>query len=242
MQTSMKKEAEQLEEKVKNVQTELKKEDQDALLSRIYEELEEEGERVKKKKRRHITWKGLATVVAAACICVVVFSHQSEARHLYFMQSIKQFFGNSVSENGDNDEDRKKTDVDIYQVSAEIQEKLDIPVPEFFYLPDGFKLSEYYINKESEIAEIKFQHKKDKFWFHLENSEADASASVSQNDKAELKKEVALNDTKERIFIYQIEQEQEYHRAQWKYKNHSYELFGTLSLEEMEKILKNMWF
>lgn len=190
-------------------------------------------------RKRVVRW---ASVAAAVLIGVFGISMTSEANRAYIMREINELFGNDVNTQVDNNDVIKSDRTDRY-ACEEIENTLNIKMPEFFYLPDEMKYEKYIINEEAQTAIIQYLYE-GKYVYFMTMANLKNATSLSQNDKGhEIKKilnelvpdfEVTLWE------IYEEGDEISTHALSWNYKNTYYELFGKLSREEMELIAENI--
>lgn len=249
---SMIRTAEALEKQAENIPEDmnLREEDMDILFGRIctqlvQEEAEQKEKQSKPSKRTKLTgWKKWSTIAAAACVSIFVLAVRGEAMKLYLMTTVQELFGeNTVKELTDNDKDREISDLDFYEAREKIQEELNVEVPEFFYLPEGFIYSGYYIDQKNNMANLCYEQAKTVFQLYILGGENDKTIGNTYEVDGERVEQISLNDEEEEITIYKIYGEDpDIYIAKWKYKNIKYEIYAPIELEELKKILKNMWF
>lgn len=190
-------------------------------------------------RKRVVRW---ASVAAAVLIGVFGISMTSEANRAYIMREMNELFGNDVNTQVDNNDVIKSDRTDRY-ACEEIENTLNIKMPDFFYLPDEMTYEKYIIDEESQTAIIQYLYEEKNVYFMTMTNLKNAT-SLSQNDKGqEVKKifnELVPNFEVTLWEIYEEGDEIPTYTLSWDYKNTYYELFGKLSRDEMELIAENI--
>lgn len=190
-------------------------------------------------RKRVVRW---ASVVAAVLIGVFGISMSSEANRAYIMREMNELFGNDVNTQVDNNDVIKSDRTERYAYE-EIENILDIKMPEFFYIPDEMKYENYNIDEDAQTAFIRYSYENNYVYFMVMANLKNAT-SLSQNDKGkEIKKissELTPNFEVMLWEIYEKEDKNPTYTLNWNYKNTYFELFGKLSKEEMELIAENI--
>lgn len=190
-------------------------------------------------RKRVVRW---ASVAAAVLIGVFGISMSSEANRAYIMREMNELFGNDVNTQVDNNDVIKSDRTERYAYE-EIENILDIKMPEFFYIPDEMKYENYNIDEDAQTAFIRYSYENNYVYFMVMANLKNAT-SLSQNDKGkEIKKissELTPNFEVMLWEIYEKEDKNPTYTLNWNYKNTYFELFGKLSKEEMELIAENI--
>lgn len=190
-------------------------------------------------RKRVVRW---ASVAAAVLIGVFGISMTSEANRAYIMREMNELFGNDVNTQVDNNDVIKSDRTERYAYE-EIENILDIKMPEFFYIPDEMKYENYNIDEDAQTAFIRYSYENNYVYFMVMANLKNAT-SLSQNDKGkEIKKissELTPNFEVMLWEIYEKEDKNPTYTLNWNYKNTYFELFGKLSKEEMELIAENI--
>ena len=140
----------------------------------------------------------------------------------------------------DNGENRDGSETNFEQAKTEIVEKIHIEVPEFYYVPDGMKYSQFMIFEETEMAVIQYQYGEHSIYFHLAANEKDLSQG-NWKDKEKVQVET-LDDVIEIEMGTLAENGEENYYALWKYKDAYYQLSGQIEKEELVKIINEMQY
>lgn len=190
-------------------------------------------------RKRVIRW---ASVAAAVLIGVFGISMTSEANRAYIMREMNELFGNDVNTQVDNNDVIKSDRTDRY-ACEEIENTLNIKMPEFFYMPDDLEYKTYSLDEEAGAGVLQYSYGEQIIFLTAFLNENKASV-LNQNDSG------ILIDTFQNDFIPELKitlwkiQEKEdttpIYALKWEYKNCYYEFFGEMQENEMENIAKNI--
>ena len=190
-------------------------------------------------RKRVVRW---ASVAAAVLIGVFGISMTSEANRAYIMREMNELFGNDVNTQVDNNDVIKSDRTDRY-ACEEIENTLNIKMPEFFYMPDDLKYKTYSLDEEAGAGVLQYSYGEQIIFLTAFLNENKASV-LNQNDSG------ILIDTFQNDFIPELKitlwkiQEKEdktpIYALKWEFKNCYYEFFGEMQENEMENIAKNI--
>lgn len=190
-------------------------------------------------RKRVVRW---ASVAAAVLIGVFGISMSSEANRAYIMREMNELFGNDVNTQVDNNDVIKSDRTDRY-ACEEIENTLNIKMPEFFYMPDDLEYKTYSLDEEAGAGVLQYSYGEQIIFLTAFLNENKASV-LNQNDSG------ILIDTFQNDFIPELKitlwkiQEKEdktpIYALKWEYKNCYYEFFGEMQENEMENIAKNI--
>lgn len=209
-------------------------------------EREKQAERQKKIAKRAKTTKHWARTAKAAGVvlvvgaCVFGASMTSEANRIRLVETISGVRNTGDVTWTDNGENRDGSETNFEQAKTEIVEKIHIEVPEFYYVPDGMKYSQFMIFEETEMAVIQYQYGEHSIYFHLAANEKDLSQG-NWKDKEKVQVET-LDDVIEIEMGTLAENGEENYYALWKYKDAYYQLSGQIEKEELVKIINEMQY
>lgn len=216
------------------------------VMSRVREKEEAAGRTSGSRSGKKPFWNR-----AAKCACILlaagglIFATSliSEGNRMYWVQVWQNLFPGSNAARTNNDEDRLLSDVTEQEAREAVQEALHVPVPEFFYLPDGMEFENVWLDVDVKYARFQYIYSGENIFLSISGSETDQSEGlfpvVSGVETMSIDTpngEISVNlieDTtgKNGTVVY---------RAQWIYNNCYYELNGTLEKEELIKILEKM--
>lgn len=209
-------------------------------------EREKQAERQKKIAKRAKTTKHWVRTAKAAGVvlvvgaCVFGASMTSEANRIRLVETISGVRNTGDVTWTDNGENRDGSEINLEQAKTEIVEKIHIEVPEFYYVPDGMKYSQFMIFEETEMAVIQYQYGEHSIYFHLAANEKDLSQG-NWKDKEKVQVET-LDDVIEIEMGTLAENGEENYYALWKYKDAYYQLSGQIEKEELVKIINEMQY
>lgn len=209
-------------------------------------EREKQAERQKKIAKRAKTTKHWVRTAKAAGVvlvvgaCVFGASMTSEANRIRLVETISGVRNKGDVTWTDNGENRDGSEINFEQAKTEIVEKIHIEVPEFYYVPDGMKYSQFMIFEETEMAVIQYQYGEHSIYFHLAANEKDLSQG-NWKDKEKVQVET-LDDVIEIEMGTLAENGEENYYALWKYKDAYYQLSGQIEKEELVKIINEMQY
>lgn len=195
---------------------------------------------IKRKQRRFSPLARWAAVLVLACVGVLGVSMTSQAKGSGLWSSIQRLIGVETRwEQEDNGEDRTYTNPEEYKAIVEIEEKLEIDVPEFFYWPGEMAFSDYQIIEDSgKFLMIFTDGEKTIFfegWKGIDNA---SSNSVWKNDTEIEKIEydgITYTITEASSDEYGI-----YYAVRWITENNKFSFYGVTSLEDAKKIIENI--
>ena len=182
---------------------------------------------------------GMLTVAVA---CVFAASMTSEANRNYLVNSVRILSGDDTKMVVYNDESNEDANPDEEKAIAEIEEKLGVEVPEFYYRPYGFDFSGYMIDDLTSLARIEYEYEKNCIILIIDRQNDGKSSKISSldgntKDIVELDCNGIVVDIRE---CYDEATKEINYSAEWNKGEDLYLLSGKIELEELEKILKYM--
>lgn len=183
-----------------------------------------------------------ASVLLVACLGIFGLSMTSEGNRLWVMEKVEQVFGSGENVNADNDGNRKISDASEREAREMVEEELGIPVPEFFYLPDGTEFWKVEVDEEAGEATISYLIENDgSLILQMANSREDKTQGVIYDGEIEEDQRYLINDIEFKISTRNNEQNEDQGMTiKWNYKNHSYDLSGDLKAKELELFLEGV--
>jgi len=197
-----------------------------------------------RKKRSYLRLGKIAGVAGVCLMCVFAASMTSEANRSYFIRGIKYLSGNDTKVIIGNDEENEDVNTDEYEAIQEIENKIGVEVPEFYYRPQGMRFYDYEVSVETSNAKIEYQYNNDTILMFYIDKQNDDTASNMNFVKGE---EYTLDTIKENgaeITIKEIRDVEEVstYMAVWTKDEVSYSLAGKMELEDLKKIVEYMKF
>lgn len=233
-----------------SMQPQVTKEEQQEELLRLIEKgrkaEQQEKENARKKAGRNRLIRRAATIAAVFVILISADFSTGASRGwiLKMWDAAMEGFGFKTEtdhlENGI--EARIKSDEE-QKALEEIKDSMNVPVPDFGYMPEGMEFLEYqviepewktvmYYSYEEKIVNIEI----------VKLSKEGVSYYISDHDAKLIEKYSHLFGTEIAIWELDSESEIKTYMAEMEYKDCRYVLSGRLPLEEMKKILEYMIF
>lgn len=233
-------EAAEIEDEIKNVPLEENPVDKERLRSAILMQvLQEERKKQQKRSARRRIAQG-AAVFAVTMTGIFGLSMTSQANRIFLVEKVEEFFSGRTEVAVEN-ETIEPANLDERKARDDIEQTLEMDVPEFFYIPEGMKFFKYEVSKEVGIAKIYYVYNDYVLTFYISGNEENAAVNRSVDGK--IIEELNLKIDQADITLWELTNEinkEKTYCAQWVYKNTYYLFSGTIEQGEMEKILKSM--
>lgn len=194
----------------------------------------------KKRRRSYYRLVKAAGFVLVSAMCVFAASMTSEANRDYFVKHVGVLLGEDTRVIVDNDEENEKVNTDEYAAIDDIEKKLGIDVPEFFYRPDTFEYYNYEVNPYAEFARIEYKYKDSIIELGIDKIN---ESTTSKLDSVHGEESTTVNIDREDIDVnirkvQDTQDELPSYLAQWERENAIYYIFGKINLDELSKIIK----
>ena len=192
-----------------------------------------------RKRYSHVHLGRIAGIAGVCLICVFAASMSSEANRKYLVNSVRILSGNDsqfISYNDETNEDASTEESDAY---ADIEEKLGVKLPEFYYRPSGMEFLKYTINEQASISYIKYKFEENGILFYINEQRKDKSSNISSALGKEKIVDIISKDWGD-VTIKEIQDETDKsstYSADWDYENVSYTITGKIELEELKNII-----
>ena len=197
-----------------------------------------------KRKHSYVRFGRIAGIAGLCLICVFAASMSSEANRKYLVNSVRILSGNDSQFITDNSSDNEHAATEESDAIADIEEKLDVKMPEFYYRPYGMEYMTYEIRERTSFSKIEYEYKDNILLFYIDKQNKDVASDISSLNGME-----KIIDTIERdetdIIIKELRDEEDEsftYAANWTYEGTSYTLSGKIELDELKKIIKYMKF
>ena len=247
LENEMKKEAEQIEKKVREdrflddikVSDEMEKE----LFNKIqdYEYDKRHKKVVRKKKKSKLVIGALAAVLILVCGSVMT----SVGSKSYWKVLCERENGDENSNiiNVENMDTKESEDIDEVGAYKEIAKVMGDSLVRMEYKPRGMVLKRYTIDKEQRMAVLFYQYGEEIIKYYMYTNSTDSSFGEKTVDQ--LLDEYEFQNGKHSILVKQYEikdSDEERYIAEFEYKDIHYQIKGSMEKEEFEKILENLFF
>ena len=247
LENEMKKEAEQIEKKVREdksldditVSDEMEKE----LFNKIqdYEYDKRHKKVVRKKKKSKLVIGALAAVLILVCGSVMTSVGSKSYWKTLWNDSNGDEQNNGIDV--ENMESIESEDIDEVGAYKEIAKVMGDSLVRMEYKPRGMVLKRYTIDKEQRMAVLFYQYGEEIIKYYMYINSTDSSFGEKTVDR--LLDEYEFQNGKHSILVKQYEikdLDEERYIAEFEYKDIHYQIKGSMEKEEFEKILENLFF
>ena len=247
LENEMKKEAEQIEKKVRKdkslddikVSDEMEKE----LFNKIqdYEYDKRHKKVVRKKKKSKLVIGALAAVLILVCGSVMTSVGSKSYWKTLWNDSNGDEQNNGIDV--ENMESIETEDIDEMGVYKQIPKVMGNYLVRMEYKPRGMVLKRYTIDKEQRMAVLFYQYGEDVIKYYMYTNSTDSSFGEKTVDQ--LLDEYEFQNGKHSILVKQYEiknSDEERYIAEFEYNDIHYQIKGSMEKEEFEKILENLFF
>ena len=209
---------------------------------RVSSEKGSKNDRPVRKKRSYLRLGKVAGVAGVCLLCVFAASMTSEANRNYWVRGFKYLTGNDTKVISDNDENNEIANVDEDKAIQDIEDKIGVKVPEFYYRPDGMKFWDYQISEETSAAKIEYQCKDTILMFYINKQSEDRSSHIYSLHGDEQERIIAGDEKTEVVInkVYDEGEEMPSYTASWTKDDMFFILSGRIELAELKKIIKEM--
>ena len=182
---------------------------------------------------------GMAVVAVA---CVFAASMTSEANRKYLVNSVRIWSGDDSKTIAYNDSSNEDASSDEDKAIADIEEKLDVEVPKFYYRPYGFEFADYVVDELTSLARIEYEYETNSIVLLIDRQNDDRSSRIKSACGDEQNLIVTSNDGTTVEIKQNYDDEETSYSAEWEKNGVTYTLSGKIELEEIKKIIKKMLF
>lgn len=222
----------------------LSEEDQEALrLGREMMKNQNEEKKIYTMRRKK---RNIRRIVALAAVLILVMavgmtSFGGPERMLQFMKS--SVGGREVSQVDSSDKNKIIEEEDEEKAYEKIAKEFGIETVQFVWRPAGMKFKKMLLDTDIQLAELEYLYNGENTEFMISASYGEASLGADNED--EIIDYYCINEENVPIEVTEYktpETEMNRYKAEFKYNNLYYCLTGTMTKEEMENILKNLYF
>lgn len=247
LENEMKKEAEQIEKKVREdrslddikVSDEMEKE----LFNKIqdYEYDKRHKKVVRKKKKSKLVIGALAAVLILVCGSVMTSVGSKSYWKTLWNDSNGDEQNNGIDV--ENMESIETEDIDEKEVDKKITKVMGVSLVKMQYKPKDMVLKRYIIDEEQRMAILFYQYGEEVIKYYMYTNSTDSSFGEKTVDQ--LLDEYEFQNGKHSILVKQYEiknSDEERYIAEFEYNDIHYQIKGSMEKEEFEKILENLFF
>ena len=197
-----------------------------------------------RKRYSHVRLGRIAGIAGVCLICVFAASMSSEANRKYLVNSVRILSGNDSQFITDNEESNERASTEESDAFADIEEKLGVKLPEFYYRPNGMEFLDYEVRERAYFAKLEYKYNDSILSFCVDKQDINVSSNINSLSGEEkiidtIDKEgaeVALKEVREK------RNEDSTYIAQWIYQESMYSLSGKIELDKLKKIINEMKF
>lgn len=248
LENEMKKEAEQIEKKVREdksldditVSDEMEKE----LFNKIQDyEYDKRHKKVIRKKKKS---KLVIGALAAAVLILVCGSVMTSVGSKSYWKTLWNDSNGDEQNNGidvENMESIETEDIDEMEVDKKITKVMGVSLVKMQYKPKDMVLKRYIIDEEQRMAILFYQYGEEVIKYYMYTNSTDSSFGEKTVDQ--LLDEYEFQNGKHSILVKQYEikdSDEERYIAEFEYNDIHYQIKGSMEKEEFEKILENLFF
>lgn len=197
-----------------------------------------------KRKHSYVRFGRIAGIAGLCLICVFAASMSSEANRKYLVNSVRILSGNDSQFITDNSSDNEHATTEESDAIADIEEKLDVKMPEFYYRPYGMEFSMYEISEPTSFAYIKYKLNDTNVLFYVDKQQKNKASDISSISGKEKIVDTISKDWGS-IVVKEIEDKsdkQSTYTANWIYEENSYTIAGKIKFNEIKKLVEYMKF
>ena len=247
LENEMKKEAEQIEKKVREdksldditVSDEMEKE----LFNKIqdYEYDKRHKKVIRKKKKSKLVIGALAAVLILVCGSVMTSVGSKSYWKTLWNDSNGDEQNNGIDV--ENMESIESEDIDESVVYKEIAKVMGNYLVRMEYKPEDMVLQKYTIDEEQRMAVLFYTYGDDTIRYYMYMNSKDSSFGEKSVDDLIDEYEITTNGHNISVKEYSIKgSEQRRYTADFEYKGIQYQIKGKLKREELDEIIKNLFF
>lgn len=205
---------------------------------------ENQNTKVVKFFNHRISKKFLGMTAAAVITCFGLFgvSMSTQGGRSYVMDKANEVLEDEKNTEIENSQDRLISDRTEEKARSEIEEKLQMEVPHFFYLPNRMNFDSYEIDETAQSVYIRYYNGVDYMYFIIQANYSDSSGLYRNDEGVCLGiAECEMSNIEPELWkIQNGESENSTYLVQWEYKNSYYRISGKITEEEMRKIVKDI--
>lgn len=212
-----------------------------------------ESQRKKNRRTKTGSWKK-NIVSAAAGIGIVIavtsgFTIASVGGPKQALEIAREMFGERtrITVNGITEGEEKKSGMDGMdaeeQAYQQIKDELGFDPVRLGYLPEGMVFDSLFIDKETQNIDLYYKNAQDIMTYVIQKTYNMGKMAIDVEDKILKEYEEIVGGIQIKISEYEIKDSKEkVYTVEFEFNNTWYALMGVKNLEEVDKIIKNLYF
>lgn len=196
----------------------------------------------KKRRYRSIRLGKIAGIALVCCACVFAASMTSEANRAYFVKNVRYLMGDDTRVMVYNDETNDSDSMEEYNAIQDIEDKLGIDMPEFYYRPQGLEFLDYEVNLTVDNARIEYGYEENIIAFFINKEKENTASNINSAHGEKTETVITVGDEIQVTIekIQDIQDEEPSYTAQWVRENVFFHLSGKMEINELRKMVENM--
>lgn len=199
-----------------------------------------------KSRKTGVRWHQLGKAVGMAAValaCIFAASMTSEANRKYLVNSMRIWSGDDTKTVNYNDDSNENANLDKDKAIVDIEEKLGIEMPRFYYRPQGMQFENYEVEELLEVARIEYKYNDSVIILYIDKQN-ESSESKMNSRHGDESGTVVVNEEGTQVSISEIEDidEKACYSAEWTKDSVMYCLSGRMDIKDLKKIIKEMKF
>lgn len=199
-----------------------------------------------KSRKTGVRWHQLGKAVGMAAValaCIFAASMTSEANRKYLVNSMRIWSGDDTKTVNYNDDSNENANLDEDKAIVDIEEKLGIEMPRFYYRPQGMQFENYEVEELLEVARIEYKYNDSVIILYIDKQNESSESKMNSRHSDE-SGTVVVNEEGTQVSISEIEDidEKACYSAEWTKDSVMYCLSGRMDIKDLKKIIKEMKF
>lgn len=195
-----------------------------------------------KSRKTGVRWHQLGKAVGMAAValaCIFAASMTSEANRKYLVNSMRIWSGDDTKTVNYNDDSNENANLDEDKAIVDIEEKLGIEMPRFYYRPQGMQFENYEVEELLEVARIEYKYNDSVIILYIDKQN-ESSESKMNSRHGDESGTVVVNEEGTQVSISEIEDidEKACYSAEWTKDSVMYCLSGRMDIKDLKKLLK----
>ena len=202
------------------------------------------NDRPVRKKRSYLRLGKVAGVAGVCLLCVFAASMTSEANRNYLVNTVRILSGKNSKFLAGNTDENERANTSEETAILDIEDRLGIEMPEFYYRPYNMKFFYYEISEITSTAKVEYKYNDNVLILFVDTQNENTASNINgtHGEKGEV---VTLNTGDDEITVERMDdagEEEPNYVAQWSRDDTNYVFSGRLKWDELKKMLEQMKF
>lgn len=198
----------------------------------------------KKRSLGHVRLGRVAGIALLCGACVFAASMTSEANRDYFIKHVRYLVGDDTRILVYNDDTNDSGSMEENIAIQDIENKLNIEMPEFYYRPYKLQFLDYEINVSASNAQIEYDYGGTIIAFYIDKTDENTASNINSAHGEIEETVLTVGDGIEVVIekIQDINDERPSYTAQWQRKNVVYYFSGKMEFDDLKKMMEQIKF